>query len=184
MIDEKMEEILGSELSGVISSIFKRMDIAEDEIAKGQKRWPKSKDVIWGAFGALVATDPIREFPDKLYRAHCAELIDRVGDWWLVDDKDAKIDLSLATDAELCGACSTASLGVPLSQDAQLAYINAFERIFGEDILDHEWASREQWPGHAEEAERKLKSKLVQEWRILYWNKDMRGWHCTSPDSV
>ena len=162
-----------------IDSIFNQMSVAEEEIQKGQWRWPKNRDMVWGVFSALMTTDPIREFPERLYRAHCAELIDRVGALGPVA-KNKRIDLSLATDAELCGACSTASMKGSLSQEAQLTYVNAFERIFGEETLDM-WAPQETWPGQAEEVEHKFKKKLAQEWRVLYWNEDMERWKCDLP---
>ena len=105
---------------GQISGILNRMEIAEDEIAEAQARHPERSERIWGAFKLLCAPQ-LSGYPDVIYRAHCAEILDRV-----VNNGDT----SLGTRAEVMISCSQASLESPLARAIMSLYARLFSEIY------------------------------------------------------
>ena len=109
---------------GAINSIFRAMEIAEEEIDKAQERHPEAAEAIDDAFKMLTISRVFRGRPYELYRAHCAELLDRVA---------TGEDLELATRAEVLVSLADASLEVPLSHTAGALYLDLFTEVFGEE---------------------------------------------------
>jgi hypothetical protein len=116
------EALLPRELGGVVSSTFRRIEVAEGEI-KNAKHWhPRRHKELNVSFGMLVPTQPLRGLSDDLYRAHCRELLDRAA--------IGESDLRLGTAAEVVGALASASLEAPPTRVATLLYEELFASLF------------------------------------------------------
>ena len=158
---------------GAISRIFERMRLAEEEINKGKERWPKNEIVIDGLFLLCRPTPLLQELADVMYRGHCRELVKRVGEM-TITGKVKKIDLSLGTDAELCGIFSDASFRNPLGQLHTRIYVDAFTRITGHDIYKGtgievpDVRQYEEWPDQARDEEMLIRARIAQDWRVLH----------------
>lgn len=103
-----------------VGGIFNRMETAEDEITEAQSRHPEHSDRIWGAFKLLCAPQ-LSGYPDVIYRAHCAEILDRVV---------GGVDTRLGTKAEVMISCSQASLESPLARAIMSLYARLFSEIY------------------------------------------------------
>ena len=101
-------EVLGGDLMSQLAGIFERMDWAEDEIKRAQRRDRKNADLIWHAFRVLTPTHDLMS-TEMVYRAHCRELIARVAKGQ---------DTRPGTAAEICCACHDASMIAPLTDSA------------------------------------------------------------------
>ncbi len=118
-----VDEVFGS-AAATIRSTFRAMEIAEEEISAAKKRHPLAAAAIHEAFRILCPSDLLREASDRLYGAHCRELLDRVA------ANSQGPDLSRPTAAELCAALSQLSAAGPLSHDYVVAYGEVFRRAF------------------------------------------------------
>ncbi len=168
----KMAGFTNSETS-VISGIFERMDLAEEEIKKGKKRWPANAVVIHELFSICKPTIVLRDLADAMYLAHCRELIDRVGPMDITADTK-RIDLSLGTRAELCGVFSHVSITSPLGGLHMGIYVKAFTYVTGHDIWEGTGtkppsvSEYEEWPNQAKEEEEIIRAQIAQDWRVLH----------------
>lgn len=97
----------------------------EDEIEKAQARHPDKAEELWDTFKMLYAGLFV-EHDEKIYRAHCAELLDRVAN---------REDLEVPTQAELLIMLHESSMEAPLTRTAGAVYIDLFEEIYGHDRL-------------------------------------------------
>jgi len=151
----EFRELLGLRLSDTLDRLFRAMEIAEEEIAKAQERWPEKKEELWGAFRYLsVGTCTIPEgYADQVYRAHCQEILERV-----VRGQP----LEPGTDAECMVALCEMSQVTPLHSPAVCLYRKLFERRLGYDPSP-EVASFEEWTGSSRELESELRKKLARE---------------------
>jgi hypothetical protein len=95
-----------------ISGVFKRMEIAEQEIAAAQERHPQKADLLWECFAMCKPPDLLNDKSDVMYRAHCRELLERVA---------AGENVAEPTNAELMAAFSVVSLATPLTDAATFA---------------------------------------------------------------
>jgi len=113
--------LLGATLAELLDETFRRMDLAEEEIAAAMARRPEHGTALHGAFRALCPTQALRGAGRALYRAHCRELLERVvaGD-----------DLRPATTAELAALLSALSLEAPLDRPTTVLYWRVFTAIF------------------------------------------------------
>jgi len=104
-------EILGGDLAGVMGATFERMEWAEDEITRAQRRHPAAADAIWHSFRLLTPENGTfeRMGTEFVYRSHCAEILDRVA---------AGQDTRPGTAAEVIVAISQASELAPLTDTA------------------------------------------------------------------
>ena len=117
-------ELLGIFTPGevnTISGIFKRMDIAEQEIAAAQERHPEKAGLLWECFALCKPPSLLDGKADVMYRAHCRELLERVA---------TGEDVAEPTDAELTAAFSVVSLVTPLTDAATFAYVQLFQSVF------------------------------------------------------
>lgn len=113
-----MLETLVDTLHDEMSSVFARMDIAEQEIEKSQARHRETgRGKLWGSFHLLKA--PLEN--EIIYRVHCREILDRVA---------AGTDTRPATDAEMINALRAASRVSPLSSAAACLYFRITARSF------------------------------------------------------
>jgi hypothetical protein len=103
-----------------IDQTFRRMDIAEQEIARAQRRHPKDKDRIFQLFRLLCPTPPLAHVLDDIYRSHCREIIARAV---------RRDDICPGTKAEMLGFLSQASLEAPLDRIPFLLYQQLFAEL-------------------------------------------------------
>ena len=146
-----------------LHGIFHRMQIAEKVIDHMKQLNPKHCVLIHQAFGLLYGTAVLEEAPEKLYIAHCQELIHR-----LIEHEDTRP----ATMAELISAIQGVSLITPLKRHAIYLYWELFQLVFPDEaplifgnndpIFADEWDRRQ-----AEELQAGLSSKLTVPDRIL-----------------
>jgi hypothetical protein len=94
--------------------------------------------------------------PAKVYRKHCAEILERVA---------RGQDTRPATDAEVLFGFCEVSLQVPLTQDASAAYVQLFTGSMGFNPAP-EVAMSERFPGAANQTIAELRRKLSQKWRV------------------
>lgn len=149
-----VDEVLDS-AAATIRLTFRAMEIAEEEIAACTDRHPLASRAVHEAFGILCPNELLREASDRLYRAHCRELLDRVAAGFQVPG------LSEPTAAELCAALSKLSLAAPLSHDYVVAYGEVFRRAFPDaEPVGHFGDLPESYPGRAEEIVTDLTRKI------------------------
>jgi len=103
-----------------VSCAFDKMDIGESMIAKARRRYPKHDAAIWNAFRLLTPNSLLYKAPEPVYRAHCAELLDRVR---------KNQDTTLGTKAEIMMVLSKTSLAHPLQHTASVLYAQLFQEI-------------------------------------------------------
>lgn len=121
----------GGNFWSAVVCTFDLMDIAEDEIAKGQKRHPKRKEEIWGVFGQACPPRGMSQYTSDIYRMHVREICDVVGNGG---------KFVQPTDAELLLALSEASQKTPITGPAQTLFQRLFVRVFGSAVFDADWA--------------------------------------------
>jgi len=140
---------------GTISGVFDSMEICEDIIAKARREYPDHDAALWNAFTLLRPGTPLHSAPEPVYRAHCAEILDRVR---------KGLDTTLGTKAEIMMALSKTSLAHPLQHDASVLYAQLFQ-----EILPHTTAAVEiadlGTKGYKNETERLL-ADLAQKCRV------------------
>jgi hypothetical protein len=147
---QRMLDLMPKGLAGVVSACFSDVEIAEQEIAKAQKRHPVHAEQIWQSFGKLMPSELLRPKTEKLYRAFCRELLDRIA---------TGQPLAQATYAELaCIFCAT-SLASPLNQDGAAAYWKVFKAIYPNALDGAEYTPRESYEGRALEIIHQLQRK-------------------------
>ena len=141
--------------AATIRSTFRAMEIAEEEITAAKERHPLASTAIHEAFRFLCPNDLLRGAGDRLYSAHCRELLDRVA----VDPQ--RPDLSEPTAAELCAALSQLSLGGPLTHDYTVAFGDVFRRAFPDaEAVDSFADLAESYPGRTDEVLREITQKI------------------------
>jgi hypothetical protein len=106
------------ELSVGLDDLFECMEIAEDEISKAMNRHPQKRYLIYGSFLTLK---PVAPMPMKLYRAHCRELLDRIG---------TGEDYQPVTRAEVLSVLNRAAWAIPLHNEPSALYYKLFASLF------------------------------------------------------
>lgn len=112
-----MNTIVRDYLGEAITGIFRFMEIAEEEIAAAQRRWPRHADALWDSFRLLTPTKGFRHKSEHLYRQHCREILERV-----TEGEDTRP----GTKAEVLIGLVEVSLAVPLKPEAQYLYTRLF----------------------------------------------------------
>lgn len=151
---------------GVVESICRQMEWAEEEISKAQARHgEQGKGPIWRSFRLLTPTHD-RMSSELLYRSHCHELLERSA---------TGQDTRPATDAEILAALVETSLAVPLSSSAACLYfrlvnrsvpeltramepaadLTAYEEVHGRQADEHESDFRRKLGDEARKLERR-----------------------------
>ena len=143
-MNNSMTELLGSS----IASVFGDMAISEDEIAKAQKRHPEHAEVIWNQFKYLYRPAPLRNKAEELYRAHCREILERLGE-----------NQTAPTKAQVIGVLADISLTAPLQHDAAVLYYRLFVEVFGDEQVG-EQSLRETYDGAADDVFDEIVRKL------------------------
>lgn len=150
-------ELLGVS-SGRVASLFRCMDIAEEEITKVWPRdangKPTDPSPITLAPSLFRACLPPQDFVDKhegLYRHHVRELVQR--------SKTKSASYAVATEAEVLVGILAASQLAPLTHDGMVLAEPLFESVMGSKFGVH---TAEQWAGQYDEllaeARRKVKT--------------------------
>lgn len=150
-----LNEIMGSRLGGWIKSAFDCMEMAEEEIARAQKRFPDKKQEIWESFMLLSPTEVLEGKTDRVYRAHARELLERVG---------RGQDTRKGTAAELLCAMLAAATAAPLNAQGAALTERLFTIVMGRK-LDEEGAFRPVWKGQVEEAYEWAAKRVYFDWR-------------------
>ena len=110
------------------AATFQLVVIAEEEIAAAISRTPDYEDALNGSFLRLQPSHIFRGLHEKLYRAYCRELLERVIDGTPLD---------IATKAEVLVALSRTSLRAPLNRNALVLYEKLFAEVFGDEYLNY-----------------------------------------------
>jgi hypothetical protein len=152
-LTELARDILGADTMGAINHAFARMAVAEDEIARAKRRWPRAAKRLHGAFGTLCPTRYVLG-TEEMFRKHCQELLARV--------KSGE-DVVPGTDVELACAFMHASLAAPPDSDHAFAYGLVFARLFPERADITRDLGRESYKGRAEEILSELRRKIGNE---------------------
>jgi len=116
---------------GTISGILDQVEICESVIAKTRHDNPEHNAAIWNSFKLLMPSELLWEAPEPVYRAHCAELLERV-----VKGQDT----TLGTKAEIMMALSESSLAHPLTHTASVLYARLFREILPRTPIAEELA--------------------------------------------
>lgn len=104
----------------IIGSTFDKIEIAESVIAQARRDHPEHEAAIWNSFSLLLPSKLLHEAPEPLYRAHCAELLERVCEG---------LDTTLGTKAEITMALAETSLRSPLTHTAAVLYAQLFREL-------------------------------------------------------
>lgn len=105
---------------GTISGVFDQVEICESTIAGARRDHPEHDAALWNSFELLMPSPLLHEAPEPVYRAHCAELLDRVRQGQ---------DTTLGTKAEIVMSLSESSLRSPLTHTASVLYARLFREI-------------------------------------------------------
>lgn len=152
-MDNETREVFEMLDMGAYTAIFDLMEIAEDEILKAQKRHPDRAEHLWDKGFSLCCPSPVLgNVTDKIYRAHCAEILDR-----LAQDQDTGI----ATEAEILWSLSTLSKAAPLNHDAAAAFRQLFISVMGFDATPEIPEFRGTYDGAVEELIGTFRTKLT-----------------------
>ena len=116
------------EMAPGIADAFRLILIAEEEITAAILKSPMSAEALNGAFRCLQPSHIFRGLHEKLYRAYCRELLERVIDGTSLD---------IATKAEVLVALSRTSLRAPLNRNALVLYEKLFAEVFGDEYLNY-----------------------------------------------
>lgn len=142
--------IQSTAVRSAIRYTFDCMEVAERELARARLTKKQGQN----AFRLVTPTNPLINKSIELYRAHAAELIQRV---------KKGHDTRPATDAELLAVFLDTSLKAPLHRNACAAVDILFARVFPKGQI--EFGTPETWPGGAREEIEKARRKFRQEER-------------------
>ena len=154
----KMDDLLGGNLGSMLAGIFERMEWAEDEITRHQRRYPKHSDKLYHSFKLLTPTHDLMS-TEFVYRSHCRELLARVM---------AGEDTRPGTAAEVCCACCDSSQVGPLTDTGAGLYGRMWQAAgfpgqqFEAAQVHHEALSS----SLIDDAEREMRRKLRNDERV------------------
>lgn len=119
-LNAQLSALVGGDFMSSITGAFELMEWAEDEIDRAQRRHPAAADAIWHSFKLVCPRDASAMSTEFVYRAHCAELLDRVA---------AGADTRPGTAAEICIACCETSQIAPFTETATGLYARMFALV-------------------------------------------------------
>ncbi len=147
---------------------------ADDEIELAQARHPGSADQLHHCFALLWSTHDGMS-AERVHRAHCRELLDRV-----VEGGDPRE----ATAAEVVLACHDVSLVTPINSPAVVVYMRAWQLAFpgtpafaGRELRSYEHVAG----SRADELERDTYRRLRRPERVLLAPGECSGRHHRTP---
>lgn len=151
-LSSALSSLLGVDVAG----IFDQMDWAEQEIQAAMRRHPQHADAINDSFGLLLPNSGLeRMSSERVYRAHCREILDRVA---------AGEDTRLGTAAEVCCVLLKTSLRTPIRSEAMGLYLRMWFAAAFPDVADLAEASQHHEAlesGRIDEAEQEARMKLA-----------------------
>jgi hypothetical protein len=148
-----------SDIQQMLDSLLDKMPWAEQEIRAAQRRHPQAADRIEQGMPLLCPTFALMD-NDRVYRAHCRELLDR-----LAQGRDTRP----GTAAECCLALCEVSQRAPLTSTAAGLYARMWTSA-GLPPIELAEAGPHYEALHAstiDEHEAWLRRHLRQDWRIL-----------------
>lgn len=141
------------DLRAQTTDIFGCMESAEDEIRRAMKRHPQHADLLFGSF--LTLRPRFAFCSDKLYRVHCAELLERVAH---------SEDVTLPTRAEMLELLQRCTAFIPFHSHAGALYRRLFEEAFPGDYAhaaDGVETLNERFPGETDGLRQELVEQLL-----------------------
>jgi hypothetical protein len=149
-------------LGAHVTTIFRLMGIAEEEIARAKDEQPLMATQIDMTFCLLCPRMQIfgGRAPD-LYRSHARELIQRA-----IDGEDT----TLGTVAEVLCVLSETSLNAPLTRSAGVLMERLIEEVLPgtiNQIYEDEWKDIEEWPGATDEIFAQTQRRCADETRTI-----------------
>lgn len=132
------------------------MGIAEEEIAKAKKLYPRKAKRIHTAFKVLCPSAALKGFSVELYRAHVQELIERVA---------RKEDTRPGTKAEILACMSTTSAAAPFNQMGFALAMRLFKDLYPQ--VKHDELPAEPWQGACDEKLNELRKQTTDQGRML-----------------
>lgn len=149
-----LEDVVRDVTDGFFGAVMKLLDVAEQEIAIGKKRFPRHAKSIDSNFMAYRPTEVLQGKTERVYRSHVRELITRVV---------RRNDLRPGTAAEiLCGMLGAATIA-PLNSEGAALTERLFQIVMRQEIGGERF--RPTWKGQVEEAYAFAKKKTRQSWR-------------------
>lgn len=146
----KLEDIIAGTRMGTVGSVFRLVEVAEEEIAAAALKYPEKAAELRASFNPLLFPGQFTNFSKDVYRAHARELLERVA-----KGENTKP----GTDAECLVALSLASLKAPLTS----GHLAAMERVFATvypDKVDQN-IGRAAWPTETDEILSEIKAKIA-----------------------
>lgn len=141
-----------TDLTNAANDIFGVMEWAEDEIAYSMNEHPHKSDLLFGTF--LTLRPHFQFCSEKLYRAHCRELLERVA-----HDEDVR----QPTRAEMLELLSRVSGFIPFHSHAGALYRLIFEEVFPGDFakaMDGMETLTERFPGETDGLREEIRHEL------------------------
>lgn len=123
------EAVGGGHFFGHLGAIFQQMEWSEDEVRAAMGRDPEHADQLWHSFSILTPTSDTLGGGERLYRAHCQELLQRVS---------AGTDTRPPTLAEMAACCCDTSQLAPMTTAGTGLYLSIFNRLFPSDAQPNE----------------------------------------------
>lgn len=151
-----LEELLSSDARNAVAYTFECMTIAEEEIARAKRKYPRKAKRAHAAFKVLCPPASLRGFSKELYRAYAAELVERA-----VRGEDTR----LGTKAEILGMMSVTSAAAPFNSIGFALAMRLFKDLYPQ--VKHDELPAEPWQGACDEKFRELQSKTSDEGRML-----------------
>lgn len=142
-----LEEILRKEI-GVSASIFSAMEVADEEIERAMNMYPDARYLIYGSF---LTIRPHFEMPERLYRMHMRELLERVA---------TGQPLEPGTSAEILTAMHGAAGIIPLHNEPSALFAILFRELFPELVFEGLEMLSERYPGETDSLRAELVQKL------------------------
>lgn len=129
---EKINEAIGEEVlphgvANVVDKTLRLITLAEVVIEEKQDEHPEVADEIDAAFPKLKPNDLLIRCPEKVYRAHVEEMLNRVAS----DTYTGSLDWP--TDAEVLALLVQTMQEAPLSRTAQHAFVKLTKDVVDED---------------------------------------------------
>ena len=124
-----LREYAGAGMADAMHRVFEfAIPIAEEEIAAAIERWPLREPTLHIGFALLHPGGVLADCPERIYRAHCRELLERIA--------TGEGDTRDATDAEVLWVLCKTSLVVSMTAESNALYRRLFRSCFPGEIPD------------------------------------------------
>lgn len=162
-------EKLLSSMTNSITAVFALMGVAEEEIARATRRYPRRKEALNRACKVLLApSQEMYEMDERVYRHHAAELLDRVG-------RSDVAGADAGTTAEVLITLHLGSLKAPFARDPQVLFERLFQEILPGSLADQDWSLKPSYPNADRECEAQLRRRLANPERKAFIKSTLAG---------